>query len=128
VVPTDVANIRGKKYQSSGVPGQDFHKDDAASHTGFACLRFEMMSPQGYQYSYLSDSTASTQGTSITATAIGDINGNTSAGASEQGQGGGHGYGYGQDLGTYSTFQLSGAVQANALVLAPSLLETNPDD
>jgi prepilin-type N-terminal cleavage/methylation domain-containing protein len=128
VVPVDLASIRGRKYQSSGAAGQDFHKDDSAIHTGFACTRFEMMNPQSYQYNYVSDATSSTQGTAITATAIGDVNGSTSAGAGEQGQGGGHAYGYGQDVGVYSTFQLSGALQSQALVLAPSLLEINPDD
>jgi type IV pilus assembly protein PilA len=96
----------GKKYQSNNTIGSDFHKDDGSIHTGFACIRFEMSNPQSYQYVYVSDSNASTQGENITAFAYGDLNGDT----------------------VTSMFTLSGAVQSKALVLAPSLLETNPDE
>jgi type IV pilus assembly protein PilA len=105
-VPSSAASVQGKKYQSNNTIGQDFHKDDGAIHTGFACIRFEMSNPQSYQYGYVSDSTASTQGENITAQAGGDLNGD----------------------GVTSAFQLFGSVQSKALVLAPSLLETNPDE
>jgi type IV pilus assembly protein PilA len=100
------AVVQGKKYQSSNVSGQDFHRDDGQVHRGFACLRFEMLNPQSYAYQYGSDATDTTQGTGMTATAWGDLNGDTIT----------------------SKFVLTGAVQSQALTLAPSLEETNPDE
>jgi type IV pilus assembly protein PilA len=105
-VPLSPTNVSGKKYQSSNANGSDWHKDDGAVHTGFACTRFEMMNPQAYVYFYNSDSTSTTQGTGITTAAQGDLNGD----------------------GLTSLFMLRGAVQSQALVLAPSLEETNPDE
>ncbi len=98
--------IQGKKYQSNNAAGQDFHRDDAAVHTGFACLRFEMVNPQSYAYTYNSDSTATTQGSTIATSAWGDLNGDA----------------------VFAQFLLTGQVQAQALTLAPSLQETNPDE
>ncbi len=105
-VPSAMASVSGRRFQPDNTNGVGFHKDDFAVHTGFACVRFEMVSPQAYQYDYVSDSTDTTQGTSIAAIAIGNINGDA----------------------VYSTFRLVGAVQAQALTLAPSLEETNPDE
>ncbi len=105
-VPSDPAFVRGKKYQSNNTIGQDFHKDDALIHTGFACVRFEMVNPQAYQYHYDSDSTDTTQGFYMNAGAKGDLNGD----------------------GVESMFTLYGLIQAQALTLAPSLQETNPDE
>jgi hypothetical protein len=65
-----------------------------------------MINPQAYQYDYVSDSTASTQGTNVVGIAIGDINGDS----------------------VYSTFKLAGAIQGATLTFAPSLEETNPDE
>jgi type IV pilus assembly protein PilA len=105
-VPAAATSVQGKKYQASNANGSDWHKDDGAVHTGFACARFEMMNPQAYQYNYTSDSTSTTQGNNITANAEGDLNGD----------------------GLTSRFRLVGAVQSQALVLSPSLEETNPDE
>jgi hypothetical protein len=54
----------------------------------------------------MSDSSASTQGENITARAQGDLNGDT----------------------VTSQLQLFGSVQSKALVLAPSLWESRPDE
>ncbi len=109
-VPANVANIVGKKYQSNNTNGQDFHKDDGTSTPplGFACLRFEMLNPQSYQYNYVSNASYPPffGGSSMTATAIGNLNGDA----------------------VYSTFRLAGAVQSTAFTLAPSIEETNPDE
>jgi type IV pilus assembly protein PilA len=109
-VPANVADIRGKKFQSNNTIGVNFHKDDGGfggyNAVGFACLGYEVSNPQSYQYNYTSDTNASTSGNNITATAIGDLNGDS----------------------VYSTFQLVGSVQSKALTLAPSIAETNPDE
>jgi type IV pilus assembly protein PilA len=60
-VPSSIAAISGKKYQSSS--------SEWESDPGWSCLRFEMNMPQYYQYNYAS--TAS----SFTGTAKGDLNG-----------------------------------------------------
>ncbi len=111
-VPLSLANIAGKKYQSNNTNGQDFHKDDGfvpGDAKGFACIRFEMLNPQSYQYNYVSDSIDGeppVSGNTMTATAIGNLNGDS----------------------VYSTFKLFGSVQSKALTLAPSIEETNPDE
>jgi type IV pilus assembly protein PilA len=64
-VPTSIAMVSGKKYQSAP---SDWSVD-APSHAGFACLGFSMVMPQYYMYSY------SATGTAFTATAQGDLNG-----------------------------------------------------
>lgn len=68
---------------------------------GFACLRFSMPSPQYFQYSY-----ASVSGSSFTVQAHGDLDGD----------------------GVPSTFQLTGEVEGNKVVLTPSIMETNPTE
>ncbi len=105
-VPANVTDIADKKYQANSSPTTDYNKDSAADHTGFACLKFSLKDPQRYQYNYVSDATAAATGTAITATAIGDLNGNA----------------------TYSTFRYYGTVQNGTLALAPSYDETNPDE
>ena len=105
-VPSTPASIKGKKYQPDPSPLKDYNLDSATSGAGFACLKFEMTSPQYYMYMYRSDATANTVGTSMTATANGDLNGD----------------------GTLSTFQLVGAIRAGSLALAPAILEVNPQE
>jgi type IV pilus assembly protein PilA len=102
-VPSDVSLVSGKKYQSNNTIGVDFNK------AGFECIRFEVSNPQSYQYNYVSDTDLGpppVPGNNITATAIGNLNGDS----------------------VYSTFRLYGSVQSKALTLAPSLEETNPDE
>ena len=102
------AAVQGKKYQANNASGPtaiDYHKDDSLIHTGFACLRFEMVNPQAYVYQYYAPNVNQTTGT-MSATAIGDLNGDA----------------------VTSLFRIEGSVQAGALTLAPSLFETNPDE
>jgi type IV pilus assembly protein PilA len=105
-VPSAAASIQGKKYQSNPGATADWNADSATAGKGFYCLKFEMTSPQYFMYNYGSDATTSTVGTTMSATANGDLNGD----------------------GTTSTFQLLGAVTAAELRLAPSISETNPEE
>jgi type IV pilus assembly protein PilA len=73
---------------------------DWTSDPGFSCLHFEMNSPQYYQYNYTSTADG------FTSTARGDLNGD----------------------GVYSTFEHKGVVQNGRVVVAPSILETNPEE
>jgi type IV pilus assembly protein PilA len=105
-VPGTIAGVQGKKYQSSQAPGADWQAQNA-TNGGFACLKFGMQAPQYYMYSYISDSTATTQGTKFTAMANGDLNGD----------------------GIASSFQLFGTVDGNSqLVSSPNIQETNPEE
>ena len=105
-VPAAATSIKGMKYQPDPTPLKDYNKDSTLAGVGFACLKFEMTNPQYYMYSYASNATTSTIGTSMTAWANGDLNGD----------------------GTLSTFQLFGTVNAGELNLAPSIAETNPEE
>jgi type IV pilus assembly protein PilA len=84
------------KYQSMASEWEA----DKAVNGGFACLKFEMSSPQYYQYDY--KATAS----GFTATAHGDLNGD----------------------GVESTFEIEGKVVGGVLQVAPMLKETNPEE
>ena len=95
-VPADPLAVRGKKYQSAAADWQR----DAANDAGFACLRFEMTSPQYFQYEYESTPT------SLVARAHGDLNGD----------------------GKRSTFEIRGQVVDGRVMLAPTILETDPEE
>ena len=84
------------KYQSSAA---DWQRDKAAN-AGFSCLRFEMVSPQYYQYTYTSTPT------SFTATAHGDIDGDGHA----------------------STFEIEGHVSGGTVLVSPTIKEIDPFD
>jgi type IV pilus assembly protein PilA len=99
-VPTSSAAVQGKKYQSSPTEWK------AGSPTeGWQCLRFEINAPQYYVYSYTAPTTTG-NGASFTAAAQGDLNND----------------------GNYSLFTMSGSVASGALLLAPQVGETNPDE
>jgi len=95
-VPASVASIRGRRYQSDA---KDWHADDARN-AGFTCLKFEVNSPQAYQYDYQSN------GTSFIATAHGDRDGD----------------------GVLSTFTIDGHLEDGVLVVGPSIHEIDPDE
>jgi type IV pilus assembly protein PilA len=104
-VPELVSMVSGKKYQSSTV---DWSRD-ATSNAGFACLRFEMSSPQYYQYDYQVTGSASRQaaGDAIQAIAHGDLDGN----------------------GVASTFSLTGRIgKSGTLDLDTTVAQTNPTE
>lgn len=114
-VPSNKDAIKGKKYQSNPSKTTDWNKDATlAGGGGFACLNFEMTTPQYYMYDYDSDAKYQANpsvnddkpGTVMTATAQGDLNGD----------------------GTLSTFQLKGAVTNGRLRLAPSITEISPEE
>ena len=102
VPPT--ASIGGKKYQSTAA---DWNAGAAANPpSGFACLKFTMDAPQYYSYSFLGTGTG-VAGASFTATANGDLNGDT----------------------ILSTFSITGAVNTSfVLNIAPNMLEVNPEE
>jgi type IV pilus assembly protein PilA len=102
-VPNAATSIQGKKYQSSAAEWNI----DAAGNSGFACLKFSMDQPQYYQYSYLGGQQAGSVGDSFTATANGDLNGDT----------------------VLSTFSITGSVNSSyALNIAPNMLEVQPEE
>lgn len=50
-VPQDIANVKGVKYQPNSAEGQDYQTGDSLA--GWKCLRFQITSPQYYQYNYV---------------------------------------------------------------------------
>jgi type IV pilus assembly protein PilA len=102
-VPAAQASIQGRKYQSK--PSE--WNVDAASNSGFACLKFSMDQPQYYMYSYSISGSGSNTGDSFTAAAQGDLDGN----------------------GVLSLFQVSGAIGSGfVLNIAPNFVVVRPDD
>lgn len=91
-VPGTLGPVTGKTYQSSPREWRD--------DPGFACLGFEMVMPQLYQYDFASDAD------DVSAKARGDLDGD----------------------GVPSSFELVGKVEDGVLVLAPALIETNPQE
>lgn len=95
-IPADRLMVRGRKYQSTAAEWQA----DKAADAGFACLKFEMSSPQYYQYEYEATPTG------FTGRAFGDLNGD----------------------GVLSTFEIKGELVGERLVLSPSILEIDPGE
>jgi type IV pilus assembly protein PilA len=73
---------------------------DKSANAGFACLRFSMSSPQYFQYDYKATSAG------FTVTAHGDLNGD----------------------GAVSTFEVEGHVSGSAVVIVPTIKETDPEE
>jgi hypothetical protein len=97
--------VQAKKYQSSPAEWQR----EASANAGFACLKFEMSSPQYYQYDYRRVGSASGRaaGDSFHAIAHGDLNGD----------------------GVESTFDLEGHITAVGVVaLSTTVAQTNPTE
>jgi type IV pilus assembly protein PilA len=95
-VPADRNAVSGKKYQSSAAEWQK----DLDKNAGFACLKFEMSSPQYFQYEYEASDTG------FVVRAHGDLNGN----------------------GVFSTFEIKGQLVDGRIVLAPTIEETDPEE
>jgi type IV pilus assembly protein PilA len=100
-VPSVVGNIDGKKYQSTKADWSN--TTDVSTNAGWPCLKFEMTAPQYYQYSYTASGTSTG---SFSATAVGNLNGDTA----------------------YSTFTMLGAIESGRLKLAPSIGEESPEE
>jgi type IV pilus assembly protein PilA len=95
--------VQGAKYQSS--PG-DWNWG-MASNAGFYCLKFTMDAPQYYAYAYSAQTPGTTIGNTFTATANGDLNGDT----------------------VLSTFSMVGAIGSGyVLNIAPNMTELNPEE
>jgi type IV pilus assembly protein PilA len=94
--PIPSAVPRAAKYQSSP---SDWDADKALN-AGFACLRFQMDSPQYYQYDYKSTPAG------FTVTAHGDLDGD----------------------GVASTFEIEGRVSGGTVQVSPMIRETNPQE
>jgi type IV pilus assembly protein PilA len=91
----------GGKYQSNPT---DWTTGNARA--GWICLKFSLSEPQYFSYQYQSATTAGA-GAVFTATANGDLDGDTTA----------------------STFGLNGALNASMEVMvAPTISETNPEE
>jgi type IV pilus assembly protein PilA len=120
-IPAALTGVGGKKYQS--VPSdwaQTATVGTSALPIGFNCMKFTMNDPQYFMYGYVSSGGAVPQvaalgnvGTTFTATAEGDLDGN----------------------GAGSIFTLRGLIQeqagaggARVLTAAPAIEESNPDD
>jgi type IV pilus assembly protein PilA len=71
-VPATPDSIKGLKYQSDPAEWNDVNQ-----LTGWQCLRFTMQDPQYYMYGYAASGTAGTPGESFTASAEGDLDGDT---------------------------------------------------
>ncbi len=67
-VPHSIAQVRGKKYQSTP---NNWNFDGVLDHAGFYCLKFTVSDPQYYQYYYNNESGAF----DFTAIALGDLDG-----------------------------------------------------
>ena len=105
-VPAAKGSIAGAKYQSDQGATADWNKDALTPGAGFACLKFSMAAPQYYLYSWVGVATAS-----FTAVANGDLNGD----------------------GTTSIFMLAGTIvggagAGNNLYVAPTIIETDPEE
>lgn len=97
-VPAAKAEIAGKKYQSNP---SEWEAGDAS--TGWQCLKFSMTDPQYFMYAY-----SAVAGTSFSATAQGDLDGD----------------------GTLSTYAVGGAIDSTTkeLRVAPNVEETAPSE
>jgi len=111
MVPSAPASIQGTKYQANQAPGKDWSFDNK-NNKGFSCIKFSMSAPQYFMYNYQSDgdvtTTPPTAATYFTATANGDLNGDTKL----------------------STFLLIGTVSTadNNLYVAPNIQEIDPEE
>jgi type IV pilus assembly protein PilA len=104
-VPPSGKPPAGAKYQSLATDWTA-NGADAITNVGFSCLKFTMDAPQYYYYNYTAKG-ASAIGDTFTATANGDLNGDT----------------------VVSTFTLIGAIQAGyVLAIAPNITELSPEE
>ncbi len=103
--PVPATVPKSSKYTSAA---SDWATGDSLN--GWTCLKYNIEQPQYYQYDYQSDGNCAAQtiGTTFSAIAQGDLDGN----------------------GTTSSFVLTGNVDATSgqLVVAPKALETNPEE
>ena len=70
-VPASMSSLRATKYLAA--PGE--WQRDATTNSGFSCLKFEMSSPQYYQYDYQRTGTGTKPGDGFSGIGRGDLNG-----------------------------------------------------
>ena len=105
-VPSAIANVTGKKYQSSAAEwAVDSIAGVGGGPKGFACLKFTLDSPHYYMYNYVGNGIDTATAT-FTATATGDVDGDALT----------------------SLFELEGATRDGRVVLAPTIKETNAEE
>ena len=95
----------GAKVPSAGVPASSKYqsaKGDWADGAGWQCLKFSLEQPQYFEYTFTGGTTA----TAYTATANGDLNGDT----------------------ILSTFAISGSIQSGVLNTSPTISQINPEE
>ena len=100
-MPAAIAQVQGQKYQSNATEW-----DAGTQNTGWACLKFSMAEAQYYMYGYTAALLNPAEGSTFTATAQGDLNGN----------------------GVASTFTLQGIVRSSNVVISPTIAETLPEE
>ena len=68
-----VGNIKGVKYLANNktTAHVDYYADSASTHTGFACLKFEMSEPQMFSYKYVTGTEVLVPAITVPATAAG---------------------------------------------------------
>jgi type IV pilus assembly protein PilA len=105
LVPAAATSIAAKKYQSKPSEWQA-----GSSAAGWMCLKFSMQDPQYFQYSYTASTTTGVEGDTMSALAMGDLDGNT----------------------VLSTFSMDGKIQKDGnilmLTLAPNIKEIASDE
>ena len=101
MVPTAAGSIKALKYQSAK---SEWEVGDAV--TGWKCLKFEMNSPQYFQYQYQITGNGDANNDVFTASAYGDLNGDS----------------------VLSTFSATGKIQNGRLNAAPTMEEINPEE
>jgi type IV pilus assembly protein PilA len=105
-IPASAASIQGRKYQSNPAEW-----NGGTNLVGWTCLKFSMQDPQYFMYNYTQTGGVSAAGGKFDAIAQGDLNGD----------------------GVLSTFDFGGQLQSGSgaglvVTLAPTIIETNPDE
>lgn len=100
-----IGAVKGQKYQSTKIEWSN--STDVLNNAGFPCLKFEMTAPQYYVYDYQATAPLDAAGGIFTASANGDLNGDS----------------------VPSTFTQLGEIQADGrLTVAPSIGEVSPEE
>jgi len=100
-VPDSSDKVQGQKYQSKAAEWDDGSKD-----AGWQCLKYSMSQPQYYMYGYVADLKGLAGGSTFTATAQGDLDGDKSL----------------------STFTMKGEVRNQQVVVSPTIDEAAPEE
>lgn len=101
-VPAAKASIKGQKYQSAAAEW-----DATDSTVGWQCLKFTLSEPQYFMYNYNAAAAATgANGATFNAIGQGDLDADD----------------------TLSNFQVDGVIRNGAVVVAPTIVETTPDE